>query len=209
MIIVPSNNVRFNSAKGIFHVAVMNIEQCCPYCQSELVYRDSIKRKLKDTVGAIAQYILRRLKCQGCSSLHREIPDNIQPYKHYDSQTIQSVIEGSKEGKLCEADYTTMRRWKKTIAEAEPDIIQRLASVYARGGDGKAPIQLNSMSLAGIRAREKHWLRYVMKLLINNGHKVCTGFAFCPASYTNIISNAGQKARTGGKMDDQTTEDGG
>ena len=171
------------------------------------MYRDSRRRNLKNLPGKVFHYMLRRMKCQSCSTLHTEIPDIIQPYKHYDSQTIQSVLDGSEEAASCAADNSTIRRWKESFNEAEPDINQRLASVYEREAGELPPLTPTTQILKGIRASYKRWLRFVMTLLINKGYKLYTRFAFCPTVPASKIGSSGQNAAKEGVVNDQTTED--
>jgi transposase len=179
----------------------------CPQCGGETKYRDSRTRKLKGLNGEIRQLYLRRLSCQKCKKLHTELPDIIQPYKHYDSYTIQSVIENNKDAAFCVADNSTMRRWKKTFLEAKQDITQRLISIYTRTMNEKAPIGPAALILAEIRAKKEQWLSFVMSLLINSGHKLCTQFAFCQHFPTGTMNKTGQKTTIGGNRNDKTIYD--
>jgi hypothetical protein len=187
MVIVSSFSLVYNNLCGIFTITAVN-ESCCPLCNGELVYRDSKSRKVKNIFGEIRNFLLRRLRCTGCKKLHTELPDIIQPYKHYDSDAIQSILVGSMERSVCAADDSTIGRWKTEFAEAEPDINQRLASVYAQMSDGKVPIAGTIHILDKIKIETKRWLAFVMELLINNGHKICTRFAFCPSSAPDKVN---------------------
>ena len=73
----------------------------CPLCAGILSYRDSRLRPCKNLYGEITPYQLRRLRCSPCEILHTEIPDVIQPYKHYDSKTIQSVLSDESCASAC------------------------------------------------------------------------------------------------------------
>jgi len=113
---------------------------------------------------------------------------------------IQATIEEREEVSSCLADESTIRRWRAGFASAEPDIKQRLAAVYARMVDKAVPIAESEDILGKIRYSEKHWLPFVIGLLINSGHKICTEFAFCPPlksakvdSATKFIAGRGQE----------------
>jgi hypothetical protein len=148
--------------------------------------------------------LLRRLRCEDCKELHTELPDIIQPYKHYDSAAIQSVLDGSEDSDTCVADNSTIHRWKSEFKNAESDIAQRLASIHSRMTDEKVPIFLLTQILNNIRVKHKRWLAFVMELLINNGYKLCTQFAFClsPSSGNFSLSTKNESER--GKHNDQT-----
>ena len=160
---------------------------------------------LKDFLGELYRFFVRRLRCQTCKKLHTELPSIIQPYKHYGSEAIQSVLDGNEAG--CAADNSTIRRWETEFKLAEPDTNQRLASVYAQITDDAVPMSSTSKILDVIKTSCKRWLSYVMALLINSGHKICTRFAFCPSSVPDIFVSVGKKnAIEGSKKDDKAIE---
>lgn len=66
----------------------------CPECGGTLKYYDYVKRIVR-TKGGVSWHIkLRRFKCVECNSIHREIPDVIYPYKHYEAEIIDGVLSG-------------------------------------------------------------------------------------------------------------------
>ena len=208
MLIVPSFRLKYNSETGVHTVFV---EGChpCPLCEGILTYRDRRLRKSKDLVGGVRLFLLRRLLCENCRKLHTEIPDIIQPYKHYDSNTIQSVLDRSVDALACEASGSTTRRWERDFAEAEADINQRLASVHAREANSTAPLSMPSDPVSTIRAGIECWLAFVMRLLINSGHELRTRFAFCPPPPSvRMEATRGIPSEGGGHHDKTTTDSG-
>ena len=91
----------------------------CPNCHGELKYYDSVRRIVRTKYGRVDYIVMRRMKCCECHSLHREIPDAIFPYKHYEKEIIIGVVEGLiTYNTLGFEDYPselTMKRWIKTI----------------------------------------------------------------------------------------------
>lgn len=91
-------------------------ETTCPNCGSVLKYYDKVPRIVR-TKNRVTSYIqIRRLKCVGCGTLHRELPDCILPHKQYEAEVVRGVLEGlitcetlGYEDYPCEA---TMSRWK-------------------------------------------------------------------------------------------------
>jgi hypothetical protein len=203
MVIVTSFKTRYNSERK-YHEVIYSEETHCPYCGGGLKYRNSRKRKVLDELRNVIAYLLRRLWCAGCLSLHTEIPDIIQPYRHFSSSVIQDVITG---GDVCAADDSTIRRWRNDFDESKPDIEQRLKSVYARETGSHAPITTETKTLCGLMKLETKWLAYVMKLLINCGHRLCTRFAFCPEASTDKVADIGIPKGKGGRIYDKTEED--
>jgi hypothetical protein len=91
-------------------------ELTCPLCGGKLKYYDKVKRIVR-TKGRVSKHIdMRRLQCVKCDAVHREIPDDIFPYKQYEAEVIRGVLEGFI---TCETlgyeDYPcemTMARWR-------------------------------------------------------------------------------------------------
>lgn len=87
----------------------------CPDCGGDLKYYDRVSRMLRVKGGNKRYLKLRRFRCIGCRKLHRELPNFMFPYKHYDADIIKGVIEGyitpetiGFEDYPCEM---TMNRW--------------------------------------------------------------------------------------------------
>lgn len=87
----------------------------CPKCGGELRYYDSVKRIVR-TKARITKWVnIRRLRCSVCGSIHRELPEELFPYKQYEAEVIIGVVDGLI---TCETlgfeDYPcemTMTRW--------------------------------------------------------------------------------------------------
>lgn len=95
---------------------VKEYENTCPTCGGKLKYFDKVRRMTKNAGGTITWIYLSRLKCCGCNSKHRVIPDSIYPYKHYKAHIINGVRNGTINPYMLEyEDYPcemTMKRWK-------------------------------------------------------------------------------------------------
>jgi uncharacterized Zn finger protein len=97
-------------------IMINNNESTCPDCGGYLKYYDKVKRIVR-TKGRISKYIeIRRLRCVECGEIHRELPDDIYPYKQYEAEIIRGVLEEliipdtiGFEDYPCEM---TMIRWK-------------------------------------------------------------------------------------------------
>lgn len=66
----------------------------CPDCGGNLRYYDSVKRIVRTRYGKTNFIKVRRLKCDVCKKVHRELPDYILPFKHYEADIIFGVVEG-------------------------------------------------------------------------------------------------------------------
>ncbi len=87
----------------------------CPICGGPLKHYDSIQRIVRSKGRSTKWVKLRRMKCEKCKHLHRELPEFIFPYKQYEVEIILGVLEGiitsdtyGYEDYPCEA---TMIRW--------------------------------------------------------------------------------------------------
>lgn len=140
-------------------------------------YRNSKPRHTLDETRTETRYLLRRFFCDVCHKLHTEIPDTIQPFKHYDSKTVQDVLDGG--GDTCSADDSTMRRWRADFRDSEDDVNRRLESIRAKETHSHTSLMSGQKLLNTIRKENQRWLAFVMGLLIRHGHRLRTRFAFC------------------------------
>lgn len=63
----------------------------CPLCGQELSIEDSKRRYVKDELGRKIPFNLKRYYCSFCKRIHTEIPDIVQPYKQYETLTIDGA----------------------------------------------------------------------------------------------------------------------
>lgn len=89
----------------------------CPKCGGILFYYDTVRRSVIGKYGNKRKIYIRRVRCKQCHTLHRELPEDILPYKQYESDIIYGVLYGFI---TCNTfgfyDYPcemTMSRWKK------------------------------------------------------------------------------------------------
>lgn len=87
----------------------------CPKCGGHLRFFDRVRRIVRTKARMTEWIVIRRLRCTICGSLHRELPEELFPYKQYESEVIIGVLEGLV---TCETlgfeDYPcemTMTRW--------------------------------------------------------------------------------------------------
>lgn len=87
----------------------------CPNCGGSLHFYDMTYRYVKSKDNQRKNIDIRRLRCESCGKLHRELPDNIIPYKHYERDIIEGVTKGYiTSHTLGFEDYPctlTMTRW--------------------------------------------------------------------------------------------------
>jgi len=95
---------------GIYH-AVSKEPSVCPLCQGVLKVRDSKRRQVILADGQTHIFLLRRLRCQKCGTLHLELPDLFVPHKHYSREVIDMALSGKIPS--CPAENSTIYRWEK------------------------------------------------------------------------------------------------
>ena len=84
-----------------------NEDHICPICNAPLTLRDHKKRVWKKERGEKRWVIIRRFCCtnKDCNRLHNELPDFLIPYKHYEAQLIEDVIEGTVTESFCYREW--------------------------------------------------------------------------------------------------------
>lgn len=87
----------------------------CPNCGGVVTYYDTVKRPALTKGRVVKPAYIRRLRCVMCRKLHRELPSYIFPYKRYEAELIQGVLEGLiTSDTMGYEDYpcsATMRSW--------------------------------------------------------------------------------------------------
>lgn len=88
----------------------------CNICNKELSHRDYVNRIQKIARGEILWIRIERQYCKDCGTVHRLLPENVLPFKHYEASVIKGVINGDItpdtdgfEDYPCEM---TMTRWR-------------------------------------------------------------------------------------------------
>ena len=87
----------------------------CPNCGGTLRHYDRVWRLVVTKGGIRKRVQIRRLRCDSCHMLHRELPEYIYPYKHYEAGIIDGVVNGNiTADTIGYEDYPcemTMNRW--------------------------------------------------------------------------------------------------
>ncbi len=91
----------------------------CKKCGGHnLKHRRYLKRILKGANGSVVWVTIEQLQCKDCNMTMRNLPPNILPYKHYDREIIEGVIDGALTSYdlYCE-DYPSEQTMKKWITQ--------------------------------------------------------------------------------------------
>lgn len=171
MIIITDYELVHNKKKQLFLV-VSRERSVCPICGGPLKVKDSRHQHKRDRYGKKTDYMVRRLYCSKCRKLHTELPDCIYPHKWYDSETIESVIDGEK--KTCCACLSTINRWINWFRSIRQQIEGILISMIVRG-IGKPVNLLSKLSLLkNIRRKGCGWLKLIAVWIVSSGNQIPT-----------------------------------
>lgn len=86
-------------------------ETACPICGGKLTVRGTCQRKVRSE-SHVQTYRLRVMKCSRCGRTHREIPDNIIPYKRTGLNAFCDIAEAEEDTYTCDTStWQRVRRW--------------------------------------------------------------------------------------------------
>ena len=63
-------------------------------CRNPLSYYDTVRRIVRKEGRITQRAYIRRLRCDNCGRIHRELPSFILPYKQYEARIIRGVVAG-------------------------------------------------------------------------------------------------------------------
>lgn len=95
----------------------MDANHICPKCCVPLKKYDTVKRIVRGKNHSKKIVSIERYRCPKCQAIHRILPGTLYPYKQYEADIIDGVIQNlidpdtlGFEDFPCEQ---TMKRWKK------------------------------------------------------------------------------------------------
>jgi len=175
MIILPEFELIYNADKAIYIVVSKHdAAALCPECGQVLSYRDSRLRVCKTHGGKKSYLLIRRLKCCHCHRLHNELPDILAPYKHYETEVIEDVVDGVIDADDIETEAypceTTMRRWREWVERNTYRIDGMLKSTGYRFLGFSEQLLKSSVSLLNeLRRDGAGWLGIILRIIYNSG----------------------------------------
>ena len=96
-----------------------NEEPCCPVCGGKLKKKGWVSRICRKEDGSEETYKIENRKCKNksCRKSHRLLPDILLPYKHYEADLIEAVIDGlvgeDDPGLEDGPSESTVKRWRE------------------------------------------------------------------------------------------------
>ena len=175
MVIITDYTVSYNEEKHIFSIECRE-KSICPICGHPMKYRDSVKRIMRGRNNEVRWLCIRRLLCtnESCNTLHRELPDALVPYKHFEADIIAGVLDGlispdtaGFEDHPCEA---TMRGWQRWYQFNKATMEGTLRSKgYQLLGFTEKLLTASASLLEKLRSDTCDWLRIVLRFVYNSG----------------------------------------
>lgn len=147
-----------------------------------LIVIGSRKRYFINGAGERVVLIIRRLSCKTCKRVHHELPDILVPYKRYNSESIEAVLNGDIVLTVA-ADESTISRWKRWFLDLANYFVGCLISIavrYLRNTAEEKP-ELPVSPLQRIRhyvGDGPGWLARVVRPVVNANYWVQTRSAF-------------------------------
>ena len=136
--------------------------------------RDTVKRHFRNWFGEKTWGTVRRLKCKNkdCGKIHRELPDKMVPYKHYQAECIEATLD-EKEVQ-CGANDLTFSRWKSWYGWVKPLMAEWLLLAVRTIGDLVEMARRADETLQTLRARGGGWLAGAYLTTVNAGYPAYT-----------------------------------
>ncbi len=100
--------------------------------------RDTVVRFIRISSSEKYGITIRRLRCDVCGKIHRELPDFLLPHKHYPAECIESEIDRMKQServrscddRLCAyPELSTCMRWRQDFEIRQATMKRALAVV--------------------------------------------------------------------------------
>ena len=120
--------------------------------------------------------MIERRKCKECGKKHRLLPDDQVPFKHYESELIEKVIDDnlSEEETLeiedypCDETKNAWREWGKLMMDNAEGQIR--SAVYQIMDYTDEFLCMKDSLLERIKGRiRRDWLSVTLKLMVNTG----------------------------------------
>lgn len=131
---------------------------------------------MKHPGGDAEWRLIERRKCEDCSTTHRILPDDQVPFKHYESELIEKVIDDvltddevlESEDYPCDETKAGWREWGIYLMNnAEGQIRYAVHSILDYGDEF---LYMKDSLLERIKGRIiRGWLSVTLKIMVNTG----------------------------------------
>lgn len=172
----------------IFFVKSKDVSYCGRCGSTDLYYRDTCQRIWLREGGEHRMIGIRRLKCRNCGAYHRELPDFLAPYKHYEMEVISGVLDevvsADDMEDNCPCD-STVASWHHWLMINELRIDGYLKSEGSRlPGFTEELLKTGVSLLKYLRSSCQNWLEIILRFIYNSGGFLVSAWAdgYAPTS---------------------------
>lgn len=161
--------------------------------------RDAVKRMIRISSAEKYGVRIRRLLCEECGKIHRELPDFLLPHKHYPADCIEAEIDRSRRSRIAEEcghaicaypELSTCMRWKRELGQKQEILsrMRRLDCMHVECSEFKqVECALgNTLPMKQIKTGVG-WLAESVRIAVNAGLSFCTEFAFSVEPVTDMM----------------------
>ena len=175
MVMITHFNRYINPKTGKTHILSTEYP-ACPECGKIMTFHDTCNRHGLNEKAECTWYVLRRFQC--CGSTHREIPDFLFPFKHYEADVVQSAIDENTD-KIA-ADESTIRCWRRQWRTQEMRVRLTLMALLAQVRNEFPKLTGTCPDIIILIKKEySRWLAFVLRMLTHGDIPLYTQFAFC------------------------------
>ena len=103
----------YRSSTHVIHITNDNEPQC-PACGNLLRFIGTYRRKLRDSEYRDDTFIVRKLRCDACKSIHAELPSLFIPYKQYSRKGMEDAVYNPNTS--FSGEESTIRRWRAFLS---------------------------------------------------------------------------------------------
>lgn len=174
MVIISDYTVTYKEEKIFLIESSEN--SICPICGHSLKVRDHVKRIVKSINNEKRWLYIRRLLCTNasCHSLHRELPDILAPFKHFESDIIAGVLDElitpNTKGYEDHPSESTMQQWHYWLMINWNTMEGTLKSKGYQFLGFTEELLTTSVSLLNqLREDTCDWLRIILRFIYNSG----------------------------------------
>jgi len=121
MISIAKYQTEYDNDEQVYFVKAIEILICSACGCPDLIKKGWRRRNLILIIGTLIVLMVRRVKCKRCNRIHHVLPDIVVPYKRYDAETIEKIIEGNQDVICCEE--STINRIKTWWTEVQSYVV--------------------------------------------------------------------------------------
>lgn len=160
-------------------------------CNGRLRVRDTVVRFVRISSSEKYGITIRRLRCEVCGKIHRELPDFLMPHKHYPAECIESEIERMKQNKRVRScddrvcaypELSTCMRWRQNFEKRQAAMKRALAVISIEEGRMLSKHEESLLQYYNLFMKRRKtgtgWLAECVRTAVNAGLSFCTEFAF-------------------------------